>query len=57
MKKDILAPVNTTQSSSPSIKHAAEEPKNWRAQGQPDVNAALKEDPRKNPMCPAKVKE
>jgi hypothetical protein len=53
--KDILQPVNTTQSSSPSITHAAMEPANWRAQGQTDVQQAVKDNPTKNPICPKSV--
>lgn len=57
MKRDILTPVDTTSSPSPAIKHAAQEPKNWRAQGEESVPKVLAEDPRKNPVCPAVVKD
>ena len=56
MSKDILNPVNTTNSSSPAIKHAAEEPKNWRGQGETSVEKAISDDPRKNPVCPQVIK-
>jgi len=52
MTKDILQPVNTTTSTSPSIRRAAEEPSNWRALGQPDVQQAIKDNPTKNPVSP-----
>jgi hypothetical protein len=32
--RDILKPMNLTDSTSPSIRRAADEPKNWRAQGE-----------------------
>lgn len=53
--KDILQPVNTTNSSSPSIKNAAEQPKNWRAQGEANPKVAVQENPTKNPVCPEKL--
>lgn len=52
MGKDILAPVSTTQSSSPSIRRAADEPKNWRAQGEKNPKKAVTDSPTKNPVCP-----
>ena len=57
MSKDILSPVDTTQSSSPSIKHAAQEPANWRAQGETNVQQAVKDNPQKNPVCPESLKK
>lgn len=56
MSKDILAPVNTTQSPSPSIRRAAEEPANWRALGETSVPKAVADNPTKNPICPEKNK-
>ncbi len=52
MSKDILQPVNTTQSTSPSIRRAAEEPKNWRALGETDVKKVIQDAPTKNPVSP-----
>ena len=49
-KEDILKPINTTDSSSPSIRKAAEEPKNWRALGERDAKKALRDSPTKNPV-------
>jgi hypothetical protein len=57
MAKDILKPVDTTNSSSPTITRAAGEPKNWRAQGATSPQQAIKEDPRKAPVCPKKLKK
>ena len=48
--KDILKPINTTDSPSPSIRRAAEEPKNWRALGERDAKKALRDSPTKNPV-------
>lgn len=56
MSKDILQPVNTSQSSSPSIRRAAQEPKNWRALGETDVKKVVQDAPTKNPICPEKNK-
>jgi hypothetical protein len=56
MAKDILNPVRTDQSSSPSIRRAAREPANWRAQGETDPKTAVTSDPRKNPICPKENK-
>ena len=52
MAKDILQPVDTTNSSSPSIKRAAESPSDWRGQGSVTPKDALARDPRKNPVAP-----
>lgn len=56
VKKDILSPVNTTQSPSPSIRRAAQEPANWRGQGEENVGQAVQSNPTKNPVCPEKNK-
>lgn len=54
--KDILKPIETTATSSPSIKHAAEEPQNWRAGGETDPKKALADNPTKKPLCPKVIK-
>lgn len=55
-RDDILAPVNTTNSSSPSIRRAAEEPENWRRGGEIDANKAIANNPLKTPINPSENK-
>jgi hypothetical protein len=51
MKKNILAPIDTTQTT-PGLKNAACEPLNWQTQGEANVKAAVAANPTKNPICP-----
>lgn len=54
-QKDVLLPVNTANSNSPSIRHAAKEPANWRALGETNVQQAVNSNPTKNPVCPKNI--
>ena len=56
VKKDVLAPVNTEQST-PGMKNALQEPRNWRGLGETSVSQAITDNPTKQPICPAVLKK
>jgi len=55
--KDVLTPVQVNKSTSKVVENADCSTKNWRQQGQPDVNQAVADNPTKKPICPVVVKK